>query len=1598
MSLFPSSALVRSLSSLIIVAAQLSALVLASIAPSVALQAQSNYATPYAFTTLAGYATRGSADGTGTLARFYDPQSVAADAAGNLYVADSHNSTIRKITPAGLVTTFAGTAGFSGTTDSADGVAQFNYPRGVAVDAGGNVFVGDGSCTIRKVTPVGLVTTLAGLPYSSGSADGTGSAARFSYFSALAVDGAGNVYVADSYNHTIRKVTSGGVVTTIAGTAGNSGAVNGPVGAALFNNPKGLAFDGTGNLYVADYNNHVIRKISTLGIVTTFAGSAGDIGSVDGTGTTARFGYPTGIASDGLGNFYVSEAGNGGTIRKITAAGVVSTLAGNATQVGSFDGTGSAARFNYPASLAVGAAGDIYVADINNATVRRVTTAGVVTTFAGSPALGSVDGTGSTARFSEPRGVAVDQAGNVYVSDTGNNTIRKITATGVVTTLAGSAGLIGTTDGTGSAARFRSVKGLVLDVAGNVYVADGDLVIRKITPAGVTTTVAGNYDISGSIDGIGTAARFNGAQGLAADGLGNLYVADTSNHTIRKITPAGVVTTLAGSAGISGYTDATGSAARFYYPFDVAADAAGNVFVADTFNFIIRKISPAGVVTTLAGFAGNNGYSDGVGSAASFNTLVDITVDDQDNVYVAEQGTGLIRKITPAGVATTLAGNTFGYYGSSDGVGSGAQFNGPVDIAVDSTGKIYVADTGNNTIRLGVLAPPILLSSATGNGTVGVNFGYPSTFSGSPTSYSASGLPAGVSIAPATGIISGIPTAAGTFLVNLGATNAGGTSVTPLTLEIARGTATISVDHLVTTYNGSAHAGNAATIPASLNVVFSYNGSTITPANAGTYYVVGEINDANYLPASASGSLVIAKASATLALGGLAATYDSSPHAATAITTPAGVNVSFTYNGSGATPTNAGAYSVIGTLNDANYLPASVSGTLNISKASATVVFGNLVATYNILPHAATAITTPAGLAVSFTYDGSAAMPINAGTYAVVGTLNDANYLPVTIAGSLVIAKVTPVITWPVPSAVNPGTALSATQLNATSSVPGSFRYSPASGVLLAGGFQTLTTAFTPTDTVNFSSTTAQQTLTVNIGPSITTQPLSHPAFVGGSVSFICVVSGAPIPTYQWQKGGINIPGANASTLTLPNVQLSDAGSYALVATNVAGAVTSRFARLVVLSPQQNAITYATTKSSTGVTAGGMVNFDYFVTNVGTKAWGAHHYLSIRDVNNAFVAFSSLIGILPGETTTANLNFPAPTTPGTYTYYVQGLEDGVEFFSTQTTVMLTVLAPVANAITYNTTTFPVSAAPAANVIFTYNVTNTGTATWGAGHFLTLKNNAGTTLSTTPLTVLAPGASKTVNLSFTAPTIPGAYTYTVQASQAGVGNFGTQANLTLVVLAPQPNAIVYNRVRYPDEVVPGAVLNLKYTLSNAGTQSWGAGHYVSLRDSADNYLAFIPLSSTAVGGSKTVEFTLTAPMAPDTYTYYVQALEDGIEFFSTQDVVIIKVLTLPLGNAIAYNTSTIPVTASPGATVNFTVNVTNRGTRTWGTTHYLSFRDVDNTFLAFPTLNGVAPGASRTSNLSFIAPATPGIYTYTLQAFEDGVSFFEMADTVVLLVQ
>lgn len=293
----------------------------------------------------------------------------------------------------------------------------------------------------------------------------------------------------------------------------------------------------------------------------------------------------------------------------------------------------ASSALTYAEGIAADVAGNLYVADMLAHVIRKVTPAGVVTTFAGSGVAGSADGSGTAASFNYPNAVAVDGSGNVYVADSGNNMIRKISPAGAVTTLAGSTAQ-GSADGTGSSARFWGPSGLTVDASGNVYVSDGtNNMIRKITPAGVVTTVAGSTS-SGHADGTGTSATFSFPRGIVMDASGNLLVADSWNTTVRKISPAGVVTTLAGST-TAGSADGTGTAASFTGPHGLALDASGNVYVADSDT--IRKITPLGEVTTLSGSTSPSASgTDGPVASATYHYLQGITIDSNGVLYAVE--------------------------------------------------------------------------------------------------------------------------------------------------------------------------------------------------------------------------------------------------------------------------------------------------------------------------------------------------------------------------------------------------------------------------------------------------------------------------------------------------------------------------------------------------------------------------------------------------------------------------------------------------------------------------------------------------------------------------------------------------------------------------------------------------------------------------------------------------------------------------------------------------------------------------------------------------------------------------------------------------
>ena len=488
-----------------------------------------------------GQYVAGAVDGTGTAASFNDPHGLAIDSAGNLFVADTGNHTIRRITPAGVVSTVAGTAGASGSADGVAGVARLNSPSGIAVDAQGKVSFTDAGNTVRQWSATQGVTTLAGTAGTSGAADGDGAAARFKRPLGIAVDGQGMLYVADIDNATIRRVTPGGTVTTVAGSPGRTGLDDGVGSSARFLVPAYVAVAPDGTLAVTDTSR--IRRISLANEVTTLAGSVQTRQHVDGAGAVARFQTPRSLVTTPAGTILLGDGD--GSLREVARDGT----------------TTSRASGGYADAMLYDDAGNLIVSNGTfNCVIRQISPQGVMTVLAGnSSTCARIDGDAATARFYWPRGIARGPQGELYVID--GTALRKLSPNGDVTTLTSTDSKPHCEDGPLSSVNLCGGDGIVADEAGNLFIADSSMVRRVDAVTHQVTAIAGNKDNDQTnLDGSGTAARFSMLHAITRDTAGNLYVADLVGSNIRRIDPAGNVTTLVGRAGLDGIVVGTAPA------------------------------------------------------------------------------------------------------------------------------------------------------------------------------------------------------------------------------------------------------------------------------------------------------------------------------------------------------------------------------------------------------------------------------------------------------------------------------------------------------------------------------------------------------------------------------------------------------------------------------------------------------------------------------------------------------------------------------------------------------------------------------------------------------------------------------------------------------------------------------------------------------------------------------------------------------------------------------------------------------------------------------------------------------------------------------
>ena len=639
------------------------------------------------------------------------PYGVAVDSSGNIYIAEYGNNVIRKITFAtGLISTVAGNFaagyGFSGDGGAATS-ATLNAPVSVAVDSVGNLYIGDFSNNaIRKVTAsTGFISTFAGSSLGTAGYSGDGGPATGALLrtpNGVAVDAGDNVYVSEQTNQVVRKITaSTGIISPVAGNAaagsGYAGDGGAATGAKLFF-PANIAIDAGGNLFIADQSNNIVRKVTaSTGLIGTVAGTPSSSGysGESGPATSAQLNSNHGVAVDASGNLYIADSGNR-RIRKVTAStGVITTYAGNGFLSFSGDGgTASAAQLFAPNGVAIDASGNIYIADTSNNLIRKIAAGtGLITTVAGNPALLSGysgdSGPATSAQLAAPRAVAVDSNGNIYISDSGNQRIRRVTAlTGVVTTIAGTgiAGFFG--DGeAATSATINQPWQIAVDSGGNVYFAEvGNHIIRKITAStGFISTFAGSNVAGYSGDGtIALRAQLRNPYGVALDSAGNVYIADTGNNVIRKVSVStGFISTIAGSAtGSAGYTGdgAAATGATLNLPEGVAVDAGGNVFIADTSNYAIRRVAISnGFISTLAG-TGTSGFTPDGGISTSGQLTIPYSLalgaTDGSRVIVVDPQANRVRQIAIPSAQTITFTNpgskTFGSGSVSLAASSGA--------------------------------------------------------------------------------------------------------------------------------------------------------------------------------------------------------------------------------------------------------------------------------------------------------------------------------------------------------------------------------------------------------------------------------------------------------------------------------------------------------------------------------------------------------------------------------------------------------------------------------------------------------------------------------------------------------------------------------------------------------------------------------------------------------------------------------------------------------------------------------------------------------------------------------------------------------------
>jgi len=1127
--------------------------------------------------TVAGNGTAGYAgDGaTARSAQLSGPTGVALDSTGNLYIADTKNNCIRLVNLAnGIINTFAGngTSGYSGDGGNPSN-AQLNAPVGLTIDSDGSVYIADSANNVvRKVASSGtVISTVAGtgIPGSSGDG-GLASNAELNHPTSVALDSAGNLYIADTLNLRIRKVTiSNGAISAFAGNgqfgfAGDGG----PALSAELSQPTGLAIDANGNLYITDVGNSVVREVfRDSQQIKTIAGNLSWGYSGDGgpaTSAQLAIDQVDAVATDSAGNLYIADTDNnvirvvGGvksTPTLITSASPVVVPAGavSSTFTASVSsGTGSVTfsngagwssgpipLVNYVASYTLNGAGWAagtytisanYSGDALDNPASGSTSFAVSTTAKATPTitwptpapinfgtavsavqLNATSSVPGTFQYSLPPGTVLPVGANTlsvlflptdgadYNAVTANVTLTvsssswALPAIGAISTIAGD-GTIGYS-GDGNVATKAELtmfqSGIAVDAAGDIYIADWqNNIVRKVNAtSGQITTIAGNGSQGYSGDnGPATSAELNSPAGVGVDAIGNVYIADAGNNVIREISAeTSVITTIAGN-GVLGYSGDNGPAvhAALYYPVGLAVSARGDLYVAEMGNSVIRKIAAGtGTITTVVG-TGISGYTgdNAPARSATLNGPSGIAIDQAGNLYIADLGNNSLRAVFASGnipaISNPVSGNIYTLVGNGSSAAINATLNDAEGVAVDQSGNIYIADGGDNQIRevysagfIPNISNPTVgqLYTVAGNGVAGYQG------DGGPATSAALNGPIGVAID-------------GTGHIYIADSNN----------QVVRAIGTPSKSQAVISWpTPAALTYGTALDPSRLNATSSIPGTLIYEPPLGTVLLAGTQllgvtftpNDtADYATVTSTSSMTVNKGSPVITWATPPPIMPGTALGAAQLNAQASVPGIFTYSPGAGTIPPLGPLTINVTFtptDGVDYATASTSVTTVVEPIVPTITWpAPAPITYGTALSSAQLFAT-ASVPGSFTFNPPVGTLLPAGTATLTATFtpnNTVEYATASASVQLVVNKATPVIAWPTPSAITTGTPLSSVQLNATTNVAGTFVYNPEIGFVPSVGTTTLNASFTPADSTDYVSSSIQVQLAVNSAPA----------------------------------------------------------------------------------------------------------------------------------------------------------------------------------------------------------------------------------------------------------------------------------------------------------------------------------------------------------------------------------------------------------------------------------------------------------------------------------------------------------------------------------